>query len=204
MFKHLLNHHTPLEKQLERTSGAAVEALPVPVRALHDPAVCPAPLLPWLAWERSVDYWRDDWSEQTKRDVIAASVAVHRKKGTLAAVRQAIAATGLEAVVEVPRDKVGYVPHTFRVRVDAEITPPTSTNVAEIRYQIDHVKPARAGYDVNFHQTATVDPATLRTGAVTSIHAAQTRQPEYIRHAVPLRAVVSRPASCLIHMREAA
>ncbi len=154
MFKHLLNQHTKLEKQLENVTGNTVESLIIPVRDIHDPAKCPAELLPWLAWERSVDYWRDDWIEQTKRTVIAASVAVHRKKGTLAAVRQAIAATGLVADVSIPRDTTSYVPHSFCVTLDVGLNPPTPASAAEIRTQIDHVKPARCAYDLSFMQTA--------------------------------------------------
>ena len=58
MFKHLLTQHTPLEKQLERVTGNAAESLVIPVRDIHNPVKCPTELLPWLAWERSVDYWR--------------------------------------------------------------------------------------------------------------------------------------------------
>lgn len=65
-----------------------------PLRPLWDPETCPAALLPWLAWALSVDEWEPEWPEDRKRQVIAASVEVHRKKGTRAAVRQAVAAAG--------------------------------------------------------------------------------------------------------------
>lgn len=202
MFNPLLRHHTALEKQLERTGGEPVEALPIPVRELHNPATCPTNLLPWLAWERSVDYWRDDWSEQTKRDVIAASVAVHRKKGTLAAVRQAIAAVGLQAVVDVPRDTPRYVPHTFRVKLDAETNPPTDSNAREIRYQIDHIKPARCSYSLTFTQQAT----TSRLAVDMALHSrgAESADPNYLNHREPARINVSRVAIAHTHLREAA
>lgn len=201
MFKNLLNHHTRLEKQLERTGGEAVEALPIPVRVLHSPADCPAPLLPWLAWERSVDYWRDDWSEQTKRDVIAASVAVHRKKGTLVAIRQSIAAVGLQAVVDVPRDQSRYVPHTFRVRLDAETNPPTDSNAREIRYQIDHIKPARCGYSLTFAQQATI--SRLVVDMALHSRGAESAAPTYLNHREPARINVSRVTMAQTHLREA-
>ena len=202
MFKHLLNQHTKLEKRLEHVTGNDVESLIIPVRDIHDPAKCPVGLLPWLAWERSVDYWRDDWSEQTKRDVIAASVAVHRKKGTLAAVRQAIAATGLLADVSIPRTDINYVPHSFRIRLDADANPPTPTNAAEIRTQIDHVKPARCAYDLSFTQTAIANNKLRGVGSL-MLNREQTMLNAY-RSIANATANTVRRASALTLLREAA
>lgn len=66
----------------------------VDIRAVMNPQACPAHLLPWLAWALSVDEWDAEWTEETKRAAVAASVGVHRRKGTRAAVRAAIAAAG--------------------------------------------------------------------------------------------------------------
>ena len=82
---------TALERRLEQVL-ARVEQIEVPVRELWNPATCPAALLPWLAWALSVDTWRSDWPEATKRAVIAAAPQVHRLKGTAAAVKAAVAA----------------------------------------------------------------------------------------------------------------
>lgn len=65
-----------------------------PVKTLMDPATCPAHLLPWLAWSFSVDVWDDTWPEETKRNVIAASPSVHRRKGTIGAAKTALVAAG--------------------------------------------------------------------------------------------------------------
>lgn len=77
-------------------ASAAVKAaaVPVPNDRLYRPDTCPAHLLPWLAWALSVDEWDSDWPEQTKRNVIAASVSVHRRKGTRQSVREALDAAG--------------------------------------------------------------------------------------------------------------
>ncbi|MCF1459042.1 MAG: phage tail protein I, partial [Shewanella sp.] len=53
--------------------------------------------LPWLAWALSVDRWRTSWGENTKRQVVASSLSVHRRKGTRPAVSQALSALGVEA-----------------------------------------------------------------------------------------------------------
>jgi len=85
---------TPVERGFE-AAGARMTALPVPVRNAWNPATCPAQLLPWLAWALSVDNWDPTWTEDQQPAVIAASVVVHRRKGTPAAMREALSAAGL-------------------------------------------------------------------------------------------------------------
>lgn len=65
-----------------------------PVAKLMNPETCPADLLMHLAWSFSVDVWDGAWSEGTKREVIKQSLPVHRVKGTLRAVKDALAAAG--------------------------------------------------------------------------------------------------------------
>lgn len=87
---------TPLECAVE-------EVTTVPLRILNatlwNPEEVPAELLPWLAHSLSVDTWESDWAESTKREVIRASVQVHRIKGTRASIRAAIRAAGFGEVV---------------------------------------------------------------------------------------------------------
>ena len=61
----------------------------------------PAALLPWLAWAVSVDYWDSSWTEQQKRNVVAASIEVHQHKGTVSAMRRVVEALGFDfSIVE--------------------------------------------------------------------------------------------------------
>ncbi len=92
------------ENLLPETSGRAENALadavasqfrfPIDARHLWNPHRCPAALLPWLAYALSVDEWNEAWPEGLKRNVIAASIEIHRRKGTVWAVRRAIDAAG--------------------------------------------------------------------------------------------------------------
>jgi phage tail P2-like protein len=84
---------TPQETAIEAAT-ARIGEVPVPNATLWTPATCPAALLPWLAWALSVDEWDGTWPEERQRAVIAASVAVHRRKGTRGAVVAALAAAG--------------------------------------------------------------------------------------------------------------
>jgi len=85
---------TAQERALEGTIARLGE-IEVPLRGLWSPQTCPARLLPWLAWALSIDFWESDWPEQTKRDVVAGSLELHRHKGTPWAVEQALVLAGI-------------------------------------------------------------------------------------------------------------
>ncbi|WP_295044717.1 phage tail protein I [uncultured Paracoccus sp.] len=88
----LPNNATATERAIEATSDRAI---PIPVGDLWNPDTCPAALLPWLAWALSVDDWDADWSDEAKRSTIATSLEIHRRKGTVWAMRAALRAAGL-------------------------------------------------------------------------------------------------------------
>ena len=91
---------TPIERALlsaELARFALVD--PTVIVSIWNPDTCPVELLPFLAQAVSVDVWSDSWSERQKRRVIAASPLVHRHKGTLGAVRRALAAFDIRATV---------------------------------------------------------------------------------------------------------
>lgn len=117
MADHLLpDTSTSLEKAMSLAMSRILE-MPVPIDTLWNPQTCPAALLPWLAWAFSVDVWSSAWDEQTKRDVIAASPAVHRLKGTRGAVERAVAAVWDGAEVE-EWFEYGGDPFKFRIRAE--------------------------------------------------------------------------------------
>ena len=89
-------------------------SIPVPVGDLWNPYTCPVGILPWLAWSLAVSPWDSSWTEGQKRQAIAESVAVHRVKGTIGALKRALEAIGYECVVN---DKTG-IPYTFRIAID--------------------------------------------------------------------------------------
>lgn len=127
-------------------------ALPIPIRDLWRSNTCPAPLLPWLAWALSVDEWDSDWPEPIKRSVIAQSVEIHRKKGTVAAVRRALEILGVGVELREWFDQ-NSTPHTFALtawagenfRTDGEplLTP---QYYLALQRSVDVVKPVRSHY----------------------------------------------------------
>lgn len=119
---------TALELALEGTM-ATVTDLPIAIRDIHNPDTCPARLLPWLAWEYSVDAWNSAWTDEQKRGAIKASIDVHRRKGTVSAVRNAVGGFGFETqVVEWFRKTPMGDPYTFGLNVVMEQTGPGIEN----------------------------------------------------------------------------
>lgn len=80
---------TAVELALEYAM-ARIENVPNPVATVRDPALCPASLLPWLAWAHSVDEWSEHWTEALKREVIANSAVRHARRGTVGAIEDAV------------------------------------------------------------------------------------------------------------------
>ena len=58
-----------------------------------------ASFLPWLAWWFRVDLWRDDWSEEKKREAIANAFIIRKLKGTIWAVERALAISDFSATL---------------------------------------------------------------------------------------------------------
>lgn len=89
----LPSNSTPAEFALEQATARIADA-GAPIRPLWNADTCPAHLLPWLAWALGVDEWDPEWSETTKRNTIRESVPIHRRKGTVGAIRRALVTSG--------------------------------------------------------------------------------------------------------------
>lgn len=85
---------TPQERAIEGVMSRGT-ALELAIAQQWHPDSCPAALLPWLAWSLSLDDWDEAWSEQTKRNMIKQSAAVHKVKGTVGSVKRALAGLGV-------------------------------------------------------------------------------------------------------------
>lgn len=111
---------TPQERALSNVA-ARVSDVPVPIRDMWNADTCPSNALAWLAWAFSVDQWDSNWTDAQQRAFIKSSVEVHRYKGTIGAVRDALAALGLSAQVQewFAQEPAGD-PYTFRILVEAE------------------------------------------------------------------------------------
>jgi phage tail P2-like protein len=157
----------PNSTQLERGFEKAIESVvdqPIPIREIRRHDVTPEKYLPWLAWERSVDLWRDDWSIETQRKVIANSIPFHQKKGTVGALKRALAAEDWVADVEEWFEYNGPA-YTFKVKINGSNRALNSDSYQGLLRTIDRAKNVRSWLTA-FNITIQNSPATLWVGAV--------------------------------------
>lgn len=106
----------------ERAISNAIDRdVATPIRAVWDADNCPASVLAWLAWAFSVDEWDSTWTDAQKRAYIKRSIEVQKYKGTIGAVRDALASLGVQARVQewfnqIPEGN----PYTFKVLLTAD------------------------------------------------------------------------------------
>ena len=132
-----------LLRDLESVFGDSFD-LPTLNRYVVNPDLAPAHILPWLAWALSVDDWSDSWSEQIRRNVIKASVEVHRKKGTIGALKKALQAFNYENVKVEEWFEYGADPYFFRVFFDVK-EPGFDINILpQVQKVIENTKNARS------------------------------------------------------------
>ncbi|MDE1465801.1 phage tail protein I [Spartinivicinus poritis] len=147
----LPSNASPLEQGLADSTGR-ISDIPAYPNYVWNPESCPANCLPWLAWALSVDEWDEAWEEQTKRNVIKASIEVHRHKGTLGAVKKALAATGVDITVTEWFEYNGQ-PYTFKADVNLETRGLTEKEYDNINRLIKRTKNVRSHFDLTVYLT---------------------------------------------------
>jgi len=124
---------------------ARMSDIPTPLRDVWNADTCPASVLPWLAWAFSVDQWDPSWSDAQKRATIKASVSVHRYKGTIGALREAITALGLDAqVVEWFNQLPAGDPYTFDLQLNISQTGITQAQLLNLVNVVNGTKNLRS------------------------------------------------------------
>ena len=146
----LPNNATELERAIEQAIGQRLDTVAVPHGDLLSPDRCPSHLLPWLAWANSVDVWRDDWPDNVKRQVIRNAPEIHRKKGTVTAVKLAVAAFGAGLnITEWFQQTPPGTPYTFSVTyTPSDALPNTAQFQLDVASAIERSKPLRAAFSL--------------------------------------------------------
>tara|TARA_R110002012_G_scaffold321621_2_gene550177 strand:- start:16244 stop:16861 length:618 start_codon:yes stop_codon:yes gene_type:complete len=142
MNKHLLPGNASRLERAAAEALAEIQRVPVLLHQLWNPYTCEARLLPYLAWAFSVDRWDPAWSTEAKREVIATSFYVHRKKGTIAALRRVVEPLGyLLEVNEWWQSEPEGEPGTFALRIGVLNTGITDAMYEELTRLIEDAKP---------------------------------------------------------------
>lgn len=125
----------PNASQLEVRAAQAlaqIEHVPVPIRELINPDLCPVELLPYLAWAFSVDRWEESWAAATKRKVIKSAHFVHAHKGTIGALRRVVEPLGYVVnITEWWQEQPEGTPGTFRIEIGIR-----GTGVSQQTYEL--------------------------------------------------------------------
>lgn len=147
---------TPLEQNTDAAIAARLGAISLtPITQLWDPWTCPAALLPWLAWAEAVDEWNTAWSVNVQRAVIAAQREVRRKRGTKAAVVDAITAFGGSTTIrEWWQYATKRTPHTFDIVISGGAQYVDAGFQQSMIRAINRTKPARSHYTLGIGLTA--------------------------------------------------
>lgn len=117
----LLPPNASLTERALEAAGTLVCDVDGHLDTLRNPETIPANLLPWLAWDRSVDVWDTAWTDSQKRAVVASSIRVHQHKGTVGAMLTALAALDYTAqLVEGWQTSPPGAPYTFRIDVQLD------------------------------------------------------------------------------------
>lgn len=123
-----------------------------PIRSLWNADTCPENLLPWLAWAASVDEWDANWTTATKRNVIKNSAEIHRKKGTVAAIKSLLQSFGIALIlIEWWQTTPKGTPYTFTVALGWLQTPEAVQN--SIAKAIAAIKPVRSSFVIAVIET---------------------------------------------------
>ena len=140
---------SPLERGIEGAM-ARLGDVAVPLRPLYDPDTCPVDLLPYLAWALSIDTWSSEWPERVKRARIRTAIAIQRRKGTAASVRDVVRSFGGEVAIREWFDMVPPGdPHTFALVLSLEnIVGPakTAAYVDAVVAEVMRTKPVRSHF----------------------------------------------------------
>ena len=138
---------TASERAISTATGKISE-IPVPIRDVWSPAACHTSIIPWLAWAFSVDEWSNAWTEEQKRDSISQSVSVHRKKGTIGAVIEALNALGLGAKVQEWFNQIPQgAPYTYKLKIDVDQAGLTTQQMSKVLDVVDTTKNLRSHLD---------------------------------------------------------
>lgn len=128
---------------LERRAAqacAGISDLTVPLRDLWNPDRCPVKFLPYLAWAFSVDRWDEKWTPAEKRKAVKDAFYIHRRKGTIAAIRRVIEAMGYSMTIE-EWWQVADPRGTFRLTIDVNDVGITEEIVRELERLIGDARP---------------------------------------------------------------
>lgn len=117
MSKLLPNNSTSLEKSIVSAFESVLDSKDILIKKLYNADECPTEFLVYLAWFFNVDFSiYNKLEEPAKREYIKQSINIHRRKGTLGALKEALKVDGYDIEI-VEWYESGRIPHTANIKV---------------------------------------------------------------------------------------
>lgn len=177
MSDHLLPPNATSQEIALDGSVSRLGDVPAPLRDVWNHETCPAHMLPWLAWAFGVDEWDAGWSDDAKRNTIKNAVMIQRRKGTVWAIKRAIADAGFgdSKLIEGNSnhtyngaDKHNNLitygdPTAWALYRFVLLRPISNTQAAQVRRILDYIAPVRC----HLIELIFSEAANLYNGAIT-------------------------------------
>lgn len=126
------------------------------IRYVKNPDLCPAELLPWLAWEMAVDTWNEHWTEAEKRSAIKRAAYIHRHRGTKAALMASLADSPFRSqIVEWYEQTPPGEPYTFRLNVEQKDLPVLMNDHQDLKHAVLRAKNLRSWFSIHVYGNST-------------------------------------------------
>ncbi|MDM1022072.1 phage tail protein I [Acinetobacter sp. VNK23] len=108
---------TELELKTSQILANTTE-LPVDIKKLVKPQEIPSQFIPHLAWQNSVDRWNRLWTDDFKRNQIQIAFDLHRRKGTVSALRSVVHSFGFDMSITEWWHQANATPGTFFLDIE--------------------------------------------------------------------------------------
>ncbi|MCF6777732.1 phage tail protein I [Thiotrichales bacterium 19X7-9] len=159
---------TELEKAIVGAFETVLNSKDLLIQKLWNADCCPDEFLPYLASFLSVDFraYNKATNEQ-KRAMIKSSIDIHRKKGTLGALKRALETIDYQLSLREWYEYNG-VPHTFTLDVVVDKNKQINSDLKAIKHLIDANKNVQSSYIFNLAND--MDDKIKAGGFVASVH----------------------------------
>lgn len=140
---------TRAERAIEHAT-ARISDVPIAIADILNADKVDIGLLPWLAWQMSLDVWRSDWPEHIKRARVRKAIEIQKRKGTANSVRQVVAAFGGNVQIrEWWQATPPGPPHTFEMVLNLAGEGGTTASaqfVDDVIAEVERSKPVRSHF----------------------------------------------------------
>lgn len=155
---------TKLELALEKAIYRSTN-LDYHIDDLWNPNTVDETFITYLAWSLGVEIWSKDLNIEQKRQLLKDYVSIRKIRGTMAALKKALKAINVDAVITERPDNKAF---SFKIEISRQNI--TSELKKDIIMLVDLLKPLRTRYNLNVTFNFTSSVGILGTIRATQIY----------------------------------